>query len=108
MRFFKSIYPSTINIIADRRPRLSLLPSQCPICHCKMTRQPHPRTTLNNVAQQWGSIVTYEDSSTGPLNNPTWTAIVYLNGIEHGRANGATRSAARDRAAQAALRALGM
>ncbi|KAK7026170.1 hypothetical protein R3P38DRAFT_1023471 [Favolaschia claudopus] len=120
MRLFKSIYPSTISIIADRRPRLSLLPSQCPICHCKMTRESgarffspgslpiNRRNTLNNAAQQYGYIISYEDTSTGPLHSLTWASRVFVNSIEYGRGTGLNRGAAREKAAKAALVALGI
>ncbi|KAJ6541931.1 hypothetical protein B0H19DRAFT_1239636 [Mycena capillaripes] len=74
-----------------------------------MSQNPeHFRTGLNNAAQGWGQRVQYADSQNGPLNNPTWTSVVYLNQVEHGRGAGSTRGSARERAARQALITLGL
>ncbi|KAJ7922854.1 hypothetical protein B0H13DRAFT_1982058 [Mycena leptocephala] len=68
----------------------------------------HYRTMLNNAAQRYGHSVEYSDSQTGPLNNPQWTSVVYVNRIEYGRGIGRSRGSARERAAWQALVALGI
>ncbi|KAF7350332.1 DRBM domain-containing protein [Mycena venus] len=68
----------------------------------------HPRTLLNNVAQNNGWTVTYEASWTGPQENPRWTVVVFVNNIEYGRGIGPTKGAAKDKAARDALVALGV
>jgi hypothetical protein len=37
----------------------------------------HPRTLLNNTAQQYGYTLSYHDSWTGPHDKPQWTSVVY-------------------------------
>ncbi|KAK7056028.1 hypothetical protein R3P38DRAFT_2761162 [Favolaschia claudopus] len=67
-----------------------------------------PRSVLSNLGQQHGYPVTYEESSRGALDSPTWSSVVFVNGIEYGRGTGPKRGAARDKAATAALHALGI
>ncbi|KAK7017300.1 hypothetical protein R3P38DRAFT_1321274 [Favolaschia claudopus] len=66
------------------------------------------RGTLNNVAQQYGYTVAYEDTSTGPLYNIIWNSKVSINGAEYGRGTGPNRGAAKESAAKRALVALGI
>ncbi|RDB29435.1 Ribonuclease 3 [Hypsizygus marmoreus] len=63
----------------------------------------HPRTLLNTVGQQRRQTIRYETNSTGPQNNPTWTATVYIGDMQYGQGQGLTKGQAQDAAAQAAL-----
>ncbi|KAJ7292882.1 hypothetical protein C8J57DRAFT_1267445 [Mycena rebaudengoi] len=64
---------------------------------------PHNRTQLNNIAAQRGWTVQYDNSQSGPLNDPVWLSIVYVRGYEYGRAVAKTRGGAQESAAGYAL-----
>ncbi|KAF7360090.1 hypothetical protein MVEN_00737100 [Mycena venus] len=66
------------------------------------------RMMLNNFAQQYGWVTTYESSWTGPQSQPRWTAVTYVNNIEYGRGIGRKRSSAKESAAKGALIAVGV
>lgn len=68
----------------------------------------HQRMKLNNVLQQYRTLgsLTWEEIQQGPLHDPTWTAIAYLNEIEWGRGTGRSRGAAKEQAAGRVLAAL--
>ncbi|TFK34240.1 hypothetical protein BDQ12DRAFT_373423 [Crucibulum laeve] len=62
------------------------------------------RNQLNNRCQeQHKPRPVYEDTTSGPQNNITWSTIVYIDGVEHGRGTGRSRDIAREAAAQIAL-----
>ncbi|KAJ3852451.1 hypothetical protein EV368DRAFT_82507 [Lentinula lateritia] len=63
---------------------------------------------LNNFAQSRHLTVVYEVAHTGSQNAGVWTAIVYIDGVEHGRATDAKRDVARADAAKIALRLFGL
>jgi len=58
---------------------------------------------LNNYAAGRGVGLRYEDSQTGPLSNPTWTSIAFLNGYQYGTGTGSTKGSAREGAAYQTL-----
>ncbi|TFK34277.1 hypothetical protein BDQ12DRAFT_727057 [Crucibulum laeve] len=72
-----------------------------------MSTNQHFRMQLNNRCQYLGKSHKFEDSTTGPQHQPTWTSIAYVNGIEYGQGSGPSRDVAKERAAQQALNALG-
>ncbi|KAI0756539.1 hypothetical protein C8Q80DRAFT_1264584 [Daedaleopsis nitida] len=69
----------------------------------------HWRMQFNNYLQRnnltpyvrWG-----QPMQTGPQNAPTWTISVFFNQIEYGRGSAINVGAARELAAEMALRAL--
>ncbi|GAW04516.1 hypothetical protein F5879DRAFT_988614 [Lentinula edodes] len=65
-----------------------------------------PINALNNFAQSRHLTVSYTDTHTGTQHAGVWISIVYINGVEHGRATGSNRNAARAGAAQIALNVL--
>ncbi|KAI0361112.1 hypothetical protein OH77DRAFT_1516127 [Trametes cingulata] len=68
----------------------------------------HWRMDLNNYVQinNLGPYVQWTQHQTGPRNAPTWTATVIFNGVEYGRGSATNLGAAREIAAEQALRAL--
>ncbi|KAJ7794329.1 hypothetical protein B0H14DRAFT_3557490 [Mycena olivaceomarginata] len=76
--------------------------------HTKASKAEHYRTDLNNVAQRWGYVVSYEASWSGSQHRPRWMSTVYLNNIEYGRGIGGSSGSAREKAAKNALVALGV
>ncbi|KAI0375472.1 hypothetical protein BV20DRAFT_1048603 [Pilatotrama ljubarskyi] len=68
----------------------------------------HWRMEFNNYVQvnNLGPSVQWTQVQTGPRNAPTWTASVFLDGVEHGRGSATNLGAAREIAAEQALRAL--
>ncbi|KAJ6623102.1 hypothetical protein B0H10DRAFT_2011180 [Mycena sp. CBHHK59/15] len=68
-----------------------------------MSQPEHNRTQLNNTAAQQGRSVQYSNTQSGPLDNATWTSIVYVNGYEFGRAEARTKAGAQEGAARQAI-----
>ncbi|KAF7326434.1 C6 finger domain [Mycena sanguinolenta] len=68
----------------------------------------HYRGRLNNTAQAYGWVVSYETSWSGPQVNPWWTAIAYVNNIEYGRGYGGSKESARENASKEVLLTLGI
>ncbi|KAG1757059.1 hypothetical protein EDB19DRAFT_7853 [Suillus lakei] len=72
-----------------------------------MPSNDHPRTMMNNELQlRYGSTgaehLRWEVYSQGPPNNLTWSATIYIDDQNYGRASAPTRGAAQDTAAQQA------
>ncbi|THV06577.1 hypothetical protein K435DRAFT_849048 [Dendrothele bispora CBS 962.96] len=65
-------------------------------------------TQLNNYFQEKNggdtSPISYQESSSGPADAPTWTII--FSGVEKGRGSALTKNAAREEASKKALEAL--
>ncbi|KAJ7687440.1 hypothetical protein B0H17DRAFT_689133 [Mycena rosella] len=97
--------PSHSLMISMQPPRGAFLYHTLPAFtdRCRGFVADHPRTDLNNIAVRRGQRVEYVDSCTGPLDNPQWTSVVFLNRIEYGRGYSRTKGGARERAARAAL-----
>ncbi|KAI0745103.1 hypothetical protein C8Q76DRAFT_606149 [Earliella scabrosa] len=66
------------------------------------------RMQLNNYLQANGGVrlLTWEVYQTGPLHQPSWTAIAYIRGVEYGRAYGPSQSVVKEEAARQTLNAL--
>ncbi|KAI0715082.1 hypothetical protein C8Q76DRAFT_729525 [Earliella scabrosa] len=77
--------------------------------HLQLAMSDHWRMQFNNYCQR-NNLQAYvswpNPMQTGPQNAPTWTASVYFNGIEYGRGSANTVGAAREIAAEMALKAL--
>ncbi|KAJ3865841.1 hypothetical protein EV359DRAFT_80091 [Lentinula novae-zelandiae] len=61
---------------------------------------------LNNLAQSRHLTVSYSNTHTGTQHGGVWISIVYINGVEHGRATCTTRKDAQKAAARIALSVL--
>ncbi|KAF9652934.1 hypothetical protein BDM02DRAFT_3265950 [Thelephora ganbajun] len=66
----------------------------------------HHRTQLNNWLQVNGGPerLDWESFRVGPQNDPTWTAICLIDGVEWSRAEASTLAAAKEEAARKVLR----
>ncbi|KAL0951800.1 hypothetical protein HGRIS_008467 [Hohenbuehelia grisea] len=71
---------------------------------------PRYTTALNNYLQgrQETHLLSWAESSTGPNNALQWTSTCKIGGVARGTATAATKSEARNLAAQQALEALGV
>ncbi|KAI0800804.1 hypothetical protein C8Q74DRAFT_445503 [Fomes fomentarius] len=82
---------------------------QFPPLYTDLLKMDHWRMQLNNYCQRnnlqhfvaWSNPV-----QTGPQNAPTWTISVFFNQVEYGRGSAINVGAAREIAAEMALRAL--
>ncbi|KAI0369341.1 hypothetical protein BV20DRAFT_1053378 [Pilatotrama ljubarskyi] len=68
----------------------------------------HWRMALNDYIQKnnLGAHVQWTQTQAGPQNALSWTACVFFRGVEYGRGSATTLGAARELAAEQALRAL--
>ncbi|KAI0354235.1 hypothetical protein OH77DRAFT_1521867 [Trametes cingulata] len=66
------------------------------------------RMALNDYIQKnkLSGEVRWEQTQSGPQNAATWTASVFFRGVEYGRGSATSLGAARELAAEQALRAL--
>ncbi|KAI1791275.1 hypothetical protein LXA43DRAFT_434077 [Ganoderma leucocontextum] len=73
-----------------------------------MAESYHWRMQLNNYLQANGGVrlLTWDVYQTGPLHQPSWTAIAYIRGVEYGRAYGSSQAAVKEEAARQTLDAL--
>ncbi|KAK0473872.1 hypothetical protein IW261DRAFT_1501933 [Armillaria novae-zelandiae] len=65
------------------------------------------RTELNNLCKQAGWEVVFEDTSTGPQHNVTWSSTATINGVAQGQGTAKTARAAREEASRQTLILLG-
>ncbi|GLB35728.1 putative double-stranded RNA binding motif containing protein [Lyophyllum shimeji] len=65
-------------------------------------------SALNNYLQNNSQLssLSWQDSTSGPKNAPTWTSICKINGVPRGQGTGTHKHIARDIAANAALQSL--
>ncbi|KAK0207568.1 hypothetical protein IW262DRAFT_1469367 [Armillaria fumosa] len=68
-----------------------------------MSSQKHYRQDLNNYAIRAGLTLTYEETSSGPLNAVTWTVTAYIGGVEHGKGVSTSKGQAKEIAAYNAM-----
>ncbi|KAI0639875.1 hypothetical protein C8Q77DRAFT_1152810 [Trametes polyzona] len=64
------------------------------------------RMELNNFAQRHHLVPEWHEVCFGPGNAPTWTASVFFNGVEYGRGSATNLGAAKEIAAEQAMRTL--
>ncbi|KIJ97685.1 hypothetical protein K443DRAFT_630669 [Laccaria amethystina LaAM-08-1] len=62
---------------------------------------------LNNKCQWDRKTVVYDEESTGPKDDETWTMTVFIDEIQHGQGTGKNKGSAKAAAAEMALKRLG-
>ncbi|KAK0473873.1 hypothetical protein IW261DRAFT_658200 [Armillaria novae-zelandiae] len=65
------------------------------------------RVELNNLCIQAGWVLVFEDTSTGPQHNVTWSSTATINGVAYGKGTAKTSRAARAEASRQTLILLG-
>ncbi|KAI0334474.1 hypothetical protein GY45DRAFT_1367644 [Cubamyces sp. BRFM 1775] len=68
--------------------------------------QQHWTMELNNFCAKNRMTCSWVEGQCGPRNAPTWTVSAFINGIEYGRGSSLTKTAAKEIAAETALRSL--
>ncbi|EPT03479.1 hypothetical protein FOMPIDRAFT_87899 [Fomitopsis schrenkii] len=65
-------------------------------------------SALNNYLQstEKANLLSWDESTSGPRHEPTWTCICKIDGNEYGRGTGPTKQLARNAAASVALERL--
>ncbi|KAI0720174.1 hypothetical protein C8Q72DRAFT_106403 [Fomitopsis betulina] len=65
-------------------------------------------TALNNYLQSTdkANLLSWDESTSGPRHEPTWTCICKINGNVYGRGTGSTKQLGRNAAASVALERL--
>ncbi|KAH9945643.1 hypothetical protein B0H21DRAFT_693865, partial [Amylocystis lapponica] len=66
------------------------------------------RMQLNNYLQSNGGsrLLTWDVQQSGPLHQPSWTAVAYIRGVEYARCTGSSQNGVKEEAARRTLAAL--